>query len=120
MADETAPDQLTTAPVDRPGAAVRRATAAPDPDVARGVATDYLIELVEYPASGKGLWLKVHEAWRFLDSPSSQIQASVHAAFCHPERFKVVALYRNDVIVGLTVESKAVESKESSQESAKR
>jgi hypothetical protein len=104
MADETAPDQLTTAPVDRPGAAVRRAIAAPNPDAAKGVATDYLIELVEYPAnSGRGLWLKVDESWRRLDNPSSEIQASVHAAFCRPEPLKVVVLYRNDVIVGLAV-----------------
>ena len=107
MANETAPDQLTTAPVDRPGTAVSRAIAAPDAHAAKGVATDYLIELVEYPAnSERGLWLKVHGAWRFLDNPSSEIQMSVHTAFCHPQRLKVVVLYQHDVIVGLSVKSK--------------
>src|SRR5690348_3116478 len=113
MADETA---LTTAPVDRPGALVRRAFAAPDPGVAKGVATDYLIELVEYPAnSGRGLWLKVNGCWQRLDNPSGEIQASIHAAFCHRERLKVVALYRDKMIVGLVVESR-----ESSQEPVKK
>ena len=113
MADATAPDELATAPIDRAGAAVAVARPAAR-DTGKGVADQYLIELVEYPTnSGRGLWLKVNGFWRRLDNPSSEIQATVHAAFCRPEPLKVVVSYRNEVIVGL-----AVKSNESSRESA--
>ena len=98
-----------TSPVERPGAAARRAfVGEPAVPVADNVATGYWLELVEYPPnSARSLWLEVAGEWRHLDNPSDGIQASVQDAFDNPDRLEVAVWYQNEVIVGLVVRSRS-------------
>ncbi len=71
--------------------------------ISSGLATQYWIELVAYPAGGVRLWLLVNNAWKQLDDPSTSIQDIVQRAFLGTGS-NVRAWYDNGTIVGLVVE----------------
>ena len=77
-------------------------------DVKSGIATEYWLELVQYPEdSARSLWLNVDSQWRMLHSPNAQIQNQVQNAFSRPKLFDVLVWYKGDKIVGLVVHSKS-------------
>lgn len=92
---------VTTAPINT--ANMKQATSA----VYSNVATDYWLELKAYPSTNtKALWLYVDDDWRYLTSPTSNIENSVQQAFTNPDLFDVQVWYSGNVIVGLVVNTK--------------
>lgn len=75
-----------------------------------GIASDYWIELIPYPAgSPTSLWLFVDGEWRKLDSPNDAEQSLVKAAFCDcPTSHRVKVWYQADRIVGLVATSSSL------------
>lgn len=72
--------------------------------ITSGLASQYWIELVAYPAeSARSLWLLVNNSWKQLDNPSASIQDAVQRAFLGSGS-NVRVWYNNGFIVGLVVE----------------
>lgn len=98
----TAPKELPGAPEDRKAVESRGAAAK------TGIATQYWLELIPYPAgSARSLWLFVNDDWRHLDNPDLGTQVSVQDAFCRcSERLEILVWYSEDTIEGLIVKTK--------------
>ena len=75
-----------------------------------GIATDYWIELIPYPATNPtSLWLLVNGEWRKLDNPNDAEQSLVKGAFCDcPTSHHVKVWYQADRIVGLVATSSSL------------
>ena len=71
------------------------------------VATKYWLELKAYPSTNvKALWLYVDDDWRYLSSPTSNIENSVQQAFTNPDLFDVQVWYSGNKVIGLVVSTK--------------
>lgn len=98
----TSPKELPSAPENQKAVESRRAA------VKTGIATQYWLELIPYPAgSTRSLWLFVNDDWRHLDNPDLGTQVSVQDVFCKcSEQLEVLVWYSEDIIEGLIVKTR--------------
>ena len=75
--------------------------------VTSNIATKYWLELKAYPSSNtRAMWLYAGNDWRYLPSPSVNIETSLQQAFANPDIFQVKVWYCGNKIVGLVVNTK--------------
>jgi hypothetical protein len=73
-------------------------------DVQSGVASEYWLELLAYPAgSARSLWLLVNGAWKRRDNPTAGMQDVVQRAFLGSGS-NVRVWFDGELVVGLVVD----------------